>query len=282
MTYIPKMISANSFTAYISSTGQSYTATGDHPNYEKLLKALNNDDEKTFLLLIDIPKTINDYTKGSVKVEGGVVSYEGKPIHNVITNHILKLHANGCKFQPLVNFLEKLMANPSRRAIAEFYPWCEHHGLPITEDGDVLGYKQVRSTYLDWHSNKIDNHPGAKIPEMKRNEVNDNWGVACSEGYHIGALDYVRNFHNGEGHLMLVKFNPTNVVTVPSSETNKLRVTVYEVVKEMDGELTKPLYTNAGDPWNSSDDDWEEHEEYEDCDEEDDEFGYDEDDDCPE
>lgn len=248
MSYMPRMISVDSFTAYVG--GKPYTAKSDHPNWTSLRDALNNNDEKKFLQLIDIPKSVKQYTKGKVEVVDGEVVYNGKAIHSKFAEHILWTMNQKFDYMPLLRCFEKTMANPSMRAKNEFFEWFTKHGLVVTEDGDVLGHKQVRPDYKDWNSNSVDNSIGTTVPPMDRNEVNDDWGKACAEGYHVGSLEYVSQFHAGQGHCIVVKFSPTDVVCCPSNE-NKLRCTVYTVVSEMDTPVAfaSQLYTNDGVPW---------------------------------
>ena len=280
MAYIPQMISENSLTAFID--GKPYHSDKSHPNFAKLVEALRKNDAKTFLSMIDIPKIINHKCNGEVTVKDGVVYYNNEVCHHVCAEHIVKLISQGLPHQPMLNFMKKLFANPSRRAITEFYNWCMHHGMPITEDGDVLGYKAIKRDWHDWHTGKVFNGIGTQVPPMLRNTVDDNWGVACSQGYHVGALSYVRHFHWNEGRMVIVKFNPTDVVTVPSNETNKLRVTTYKVIGEMAQELVEPLYKNDGSVYSLEDED---DDYYDDDDSElEDDFCDDDDndDDCPE
>ena len=241
------VITEKTVTAYVN--GKVHTIQSDHQNFQKAKEAAQASDAKTFLSLIDIPKVIKSFTKGKAEVKDGVVYFNGNPVDNSVTQHILRLQAEGKPFQLYVNFFEKLMQNPSMRSVNELYGWAQRQGLMICEDGDMLGLKRVREDYLDVHSGKIDNRVGAKIPRLERNQCDDNWRVDCSNGYHVGGPSYVSTFHGGKGHVMLVKFNPADVISVPSSETNKMRICFYEVIDEVKLDEFKhdaPLYTDEG------------------------------------
>jgi len=177
------------------------------------------------------------------------------------------------------------MQNPSKRAVDETYWFLENYGLPITDDGCFLAYKAVRNNYTDIYSGKFNNTIGAVV-SMPRNMVDDNYGVDCSNGLHVGALDYVvgyGHFRKGEApatdgnRLLVVKVNPKDVVSVPKYEGHtKMRVCEYTVVSEIKDvvkELDKVVYTsNAGnlEPDYNSDD----------SDDYDSDYNYDENDSC--
>lgn len=151
------------------------------------------------------------------------------------------------------------MQNTSARAVSETYWFLENYGLPITDDGCFLAYKAVRNNYTDIYSGKFSNLIGSVV-SMPRNQVDDNYGKDCSQGLHVGALDYVvsyGHFKKGEpiadggNRLLLVKVNPKDVVSVPKYEGHtKMRVCSYTVVNEIKDvvkELDKVVYTSNAD-----------------------------------
>jgi hypothetical protein len=206
----------------------------DHPNYAALRKAAYAGDADTVRKLADIPVAIREYTQGQVTIQGNKVTYAGRELHTSFTDRILRMMAEGHEITPLVRFLDNLMQNPSYRAVRELFRFLARHGIPITsDDGCFLGYKRIRQDWTDQHTGLVDNHIG-RVVEMPRNEVDDNWGIDCSDGFHVGSMSYVNTFGQG-GRIIIVKVNPRDVVTVPESETNKLRTCRYEVVAEYQG-----------------------------------------------
>jgi hypothetical protein len=152
--------------------------------------------------------------------------------------------SKGLPFQPLVNFLNNIMENPSMQSQKELYDFLEHEHLPITEDGHFLAYKAVRSDFKDKYRGVFDNSVG-NVCTMQRAKVDDDRGRGCSNGLHAGALNYVAHYGSLEAgdRIVIVKINPKDVVSVPSdSNCEKLRTCSYEVVGEYEGELLKPLY----------------------------------------
>ena len=197
------------------------------------------------------------FSDGLVEIKNGQVTYEGEVVHGSISKRILEFMSKGLPFQPLVNFLNNLMENPSMQSQKELYDFLEHEHLPITEDGHFLAYKAVRSDYKDKYRGVFDNSVG-KICKMQRAKVDDDRARGCSDGLHAGALNYVAGYGSVESgdRIVIVKINPRDVVSVPSDcNCEKLRTCQYEVVGEYQGELLKPLYSS-----NFSEDEYEDDE----------------------
>ncbi len=248
-------IITNAGTINAVAAGKAYTVPRDHPNYNNIKDAIVKDDAAALARFADIPKAVRDFTGEKVQVKDGIVFYEGEAVHNTITERILGLMRDGFPFEPMLKFLGNLMENPSKHSVDELYAFLEHKGLPITEDGCFLGYKAVRADWTDKHSGKFSNTIGT-THRVKRNTVDDNWRNACSSGFHVGSLEYVKGFSNCEDdHIIIVKVNPADVVAVPSAENTKLRTCAYTVVSEYDRNLLKNdvympdrLHTAAGAP----------------------------------
>jgi hypothetical protein len=216
----------------------------EHTNYKMILEALPTANEDELLELVDLEKAVANFSDGLVEVKNGKVLFEGEEVHGSISQRILEFMKKGLPFQPLVNFLNNLMNNPSMQSQKELYDFLEHEHLPITEDGHFLAYKAVRGDYMDKYMGVFDNHVG-NVCEMRRAKVDDNRRMGCSNGLHAGALNYVASYGSVESNdrIVIVKINPADVVSVPSDcNCEKLRTCRYEVVGEYQGELLKPLY----------------------------------------
>lgn len=216
----------------------------DHINYRLIMDSLQSASEDELLELVDIETAVSTFSEGAVEIKNGKVFYGGDEVHGAISKRILEFMSKGLPFQPLVNFLNNLMENPSMQSQTELYDFLEHQYLPITEDGFFLAYKAVRSDYMDKYAGKFRNQVG-DVCEMKRAKVDDNRGVGCSQGLHAGALNYVAGYGSVDAgdKIVIVKINPKDVVSVPNDcNCEKLRTCRYEVVGEYQGELLKPLY----------------------------------------
>lgn len=242
---------------------RTYQVLPDHINYKMILEALPTATADELLDIVDVEKAVATFSDGLVEIKNGQVTYEGEVVHGSISKRILEFMSKGLPFQPLVNFLNNLMENPSMQSQKELYDFLEHEHLPITEDGHFLAYKAVRNDYMDKYRGTFDNRVG-KICKMQRAKVDDDRARGCSNGLHAGALNYVAGYGSVESgdRIVIVKINPRDVVSVPSDcNYEKLRTCQYEVVGEYQGELLKPLYSA-----NFSEDEYADYEDDEDYD----------------
>ena len=243
MANVPFIFVDGNLTLVINN--QSYQVLPDHLNYKMILEKLPTGTPEDLLELIDIQKAVAIFSDGTVEIKNGQVLYEGEEVHGSISKRILEFMSNGLPFQPLINFLNNIMENPSMQSQKELYDFLEHEHLPITEDGHFLAYKAVRSDFKDKYRGTFDNTVG-QVCQMQRAKVDDDRSRGCSDGLHAGALNYVAGYgclENGD-KIVIVKINPKDVVSVPSdSNCEKLRTCRYEGVGEYAGELLKPLYS---------------------------------------
>jgi hypothetical protein len=253
---VPFMFVDGNLTVVLNN--KSFQVLPDHLNYKMILEALPTATSDELLEMIDIEKAVASFSDGLVEIKNGQVTYEGEVVHGSVSKRILEFMSKGLPFQPLVNFLNNLMENPSMQSQKELYDFLEHEHLPITEDGHFLAYKAVRSDYKDKYRGIFDNSVG-QVCEMTRSKVDDDRGRGCSNGLHAGALNYVAGYGSLESgdKIVIVKINPADVVSVPSDcNYEKLRTCRYEVVGEYQGELLKPLYSSV-----FSEDDYEDEDE---------------------
>jgi hypothetical protein len=143
----------------------------------------------------------------------------------------------------MVQFMENLMQNPSKRAVTELYGFLEKNSLPITPDGHFLAYKRVRFDYKDCHTGTMDNSVG-KVVEMERNNVDDDKDRTCSTGLHFCSQSYLGHF--GGERIVIVKINPRDVVSIPSDyNDSKGRACQYEVVDEIDKDKADEAFAKS-------------------------------------
>ena len=243
MSVVPFMWVDGNLTLVLNN--RTYQVLPDHINYKMILEALPTASADELLEIVDVEKAVSTFSDGLVEIKNGKVMYEGEEVHGSISKRILEFMSKGLPFQPLVNFLNNLMENPSMQSQKELYDFLEHEHLPITEDGFFLAYKAVRSDYKDKYRGVFDNSVG-QVVKMQRAKVDDDRARGCSDGLHAGALNYVATYGSVESgdRIVIVKINPRDVVSVPSDcNCEKLRTCRYEVVGEYQGELLKPLYS---------------------------------------
>lgn len=209
----------------------SYTINRTHIKYDRLKEAIKSGKWDTVQQLVEPRQMVLDYGQGKISIKGETIYWQGREMHNALTRRLVKMLEEEFPVEPLVKFMENLMENPSHRAVNELYGFLENNNLPITPDGHFLAYKKVRADYTDCHSGTFDNSVG-QIVEMERNAVDDDYNRTCSTGLHFCSQEYLKHFHGD--HIMIVKVNPRDVVSVPRDYNNsKCRCCRYEVVGEL-------------------------------------------------
>jgi len=243
---IPYIITSTTITAV--TDGKTFVADKSHRNFETIKTMLGSDETETSKLvdLFDITSTVNRYCEGKILVKHGAVTFNGVPMENYVTQKILQFMGENLPVEPIVNFLNRIMKNPSRRAVSELYKFLEHKNMPLTPDGCFLAYKGVQKDYWSKHANRLTrvvrgkvNDSGqlynavGEVIEVERNSVCDDASVGCGEGIHAGSLKYANDWAGCDGRLMIVKIDPVDVVSVPTDcSCQKLRTCKYEVVSE--------------------------------------------------
>lgn len=224
--------------------GTVYTVHGDDERFDEAVDCVRNDDEYGLVDLLKPLEAVRAYlsASGRVEITEHEVIFDGKIVNNYMAQRILQHYRGGFPVEPIINFMINVADNPSKRASDECLQFLEYGDLPITPDGCFLAYKRVgsRGGYMDCWSGKIDNSVGQHVT-MPRNEVQDDPDITCSYGLHFCSLEYVRNFHGA--HLMVLKINPRDVVSIPSDYNNtKGRCCAYDVVGELE---ETPTESNA-------------------------------------
>ena len=238
------ILTENSLT--VSLEGKTYTINSGHPSWRLAIEALKSKDYQALKDLVSVKRAMTSFTNDKVKVVNNQVFFNGEPIHNYLSDKILSFIEKGLPHESLIKFLERLMANPSRRAVNELYLFLSHKNLPITDSGTFLAYKSVRSDYTDHHTGKFSNALGSVL-EMPRNSVCDNAGESCSNGFHAGSLQYASSFGGDETILLIVEIDPADVVSIPlDSDCQKLRTCKYKVVSLYAGPLPEHYAKSAG------------------------------------
>lgn len=243
----PYLIQGNNIVVVIGNN--SHTINKTHISYQQLLDAIKANDWDTVKDVIEPKKVVINYGQGNVEVQGDKLFWKGTEMHNALSRRMIQMLQEGFPVEPLVNFMDNLMANPSFRAVQELYGFLEKNNLPITPEGHFLAYKKVRADYKDVHSGTFDNSVG-QVCEMPRNEVDDNENNTCSYGLHFCSQDYLGHF--GGERTVIVKINPADVVSIPTDyDRSKGRTCRYEVIGELgvdpDAAFTAPVQTDAND-----------------------------------
>lgn len=231
----------------VTFKGKTSTVDATDKRYAMVLLAMKEDRWDDVPALLKPEEAIPVVTKGQMQVRDGQVFVRGDKgefaVPHRLNNTILDYMDNGLPFDPLVKFAIKLNDNPSFRSVNQLFDFIEHNHFTITEEGNFIAYKGVRSDFTDCYTGTFDNSVG-KVVSMPRNEVNDNPNETCSRGLHASNFEYAHNYYGQNGNILLyVEVNPKDVVSVPVDYNNaKMRVSEYKVLGTTDFEFKEHVY----------------------------------------
>lgn len=245
-------------TAFID--GEMYTASSEHPNFKAIVAAVVEDDPEA-ADLFDIEKAVSarfERLTERVTLNNGVVYFDGDAMNNALTDEIVRHLNEGEDFEPLVNFMENVMQNPSKNSRDQLFEWVANdESLTITEDGYIVGYKGCKvgtdgvplSTRQAPSSEQVTvndtlvtgyvpNEDGSVVA-MPRSIVDPSEGNHCSVGLHVGTFKYAKSF---APVVLEVQVNPRDVVSVTSDHNReKIRTCRYEVIGVVEKQYSQPV-----------------------------------------
>lgn len=194
--------------------GRPFVLEAEHPRFKDLVEAIGAQDHDRVDAIVNasdrLSKVLGQY--GDVTVFAGQVTFQGRPIHNVVVERVLALVAKGRDPEPYALFLDRVMRNPTREAADMLLTWVERAKLPILPDGRFLAYRYVRMDYLDGHTATMDNSPG-RIIAMPRSSCDTNYQNTCSRGLHFCNHAYLSSM-SGYRCLIMAE-DPSDVVSFP-------------------------------------------------------------------
>lgn len=236
----------NSITVFVD--GKPHTVDSSNPNFVALRRAIIDAEYSKIPSLVSVESKIKDMSYGNIDIVDGKLYYLGVELHGVVVDKLFALLKEGAKdAQPLLNFIDRLMQNPSANSVNELYTFLSYKSLPITPDGHFLAYKGVKNNYYSKSGNsntvvvsgkvnaagEIYNGVGEVI-EVARRSVDDNKENHCSFGLHAGSYDYANDWAGSDGRLLVVEVDPADAVSVPTDcSFQKLRVSKYRVVSDI-------------------------------------------------
>jgi len=240
--------------------GQPFQFDHTHPEYQGLTESVMAGDEDEFVTLYSTGTVIEDWSEGNFEFREGFLYYEDEQVASQPTERIISMLKNGWDHKPMLSYLDRLYQNVSNRAVQESYKWCSHKGLPITDDGMLIGYKGVsiysgedrkdKSGRTLTEGDHVDRYTGTSFRNnvgdecsMNRRKVSDNCSEGCASGLHVGTYEYAEGWASSTGVVLLVKFDPSDIVSVPTDcKFSKMRVSKYTVVSVAREQLEEDVY----------------------------------------
>lgn len=243
----------------VTSTGRVLTTTKDNPNWAKIQKAVEAKDEQLLINLVSLKESVRNFGsdvvgRGDITIVGDKVFYRNSQLYGEDVNRIIAYLSNNHPTESMILFLEDKLLNPSPVSVDALYMFLENKGMPITDNGTVLGYKGVRGDFFSINTGAEPLIEGTRVNGSIRNSIGDVIAMdrryvcadnhqPCGPGLHIGSQNYAKNWA-GQGRVMVVEFRPRDVVSVPTMEHEKLRVCRYRVVGELNGDYLGNTYNN--------------------------------------
>ena len=143
----PYIMRDNSITVFVD--GQPHTIDSSHSNFSSLRQAILDAKYDLIPSLVTIEGTIKNMTFGAFDIYEGKLFHNGVEIHGVVVDKLFAMLKEGAKdAKPLLNFIDRLMDNPSANSVNELYNFLSYKSLPITPDG-TGGRKNVCPVYPD-------------------------------------------------------------------------------------------------------------------------------------
>ena len=272
MTFLPHIKDNKNFWTVIIS-GKPCQFDHTHPEYAGLVDCVRSGDEEAFLETFNVGTVIENWSDGNFSFRDGYLYYgDNEQIASQPTERIIEMIKQNWNYAPMLCYLDNLYENVSQRAVQESYEWSMHKGLPITEDGFMVGYKGVGVYQGEDTTDKlrrplvagdlVDKYTGNSYRNnvgdenyMARRQVCDDHTKGCESGLHIGTYEYASGWAGCGGQVVLVKFNPADIVSVPSDcECQKIRVSRYTVLEVARGIIEGPVHCCEDEDYDDPDD----------------------------
>lgn len=205
-------------------TPEPHCITPDHPHYDYIREALENELDEDLSPFINPKKAVITWAQNqpTFRIEEEVIFYKDRQIDLFTTSKILNLLKAKKPVTRLLRFLDRLSNNPSHRAREQLYAFMERGKMPIQEDGTILAYKKLNSDWTDMHTGNI-SHKLNEPVSMDRADVDDDPAHACAPGLHVCSFNYLQSF---EGSILITtEVDPEHVVCIPHDhDCEKMRV----------------------------------------------------------
>lgn len=144
------------------------------------------------------------------------------------------------------NFLKRItpVIKDRLHSAEDLMEFIKKSDLPLTDAGEIIAYKRVRQQgdhFVDCHTGKVIQTIGSRV-YTDVEKVDPDRTRACSNGLHVGSLQYMKSFYGDVTIVCLVK--PEDFIAVPEYDTTKCRVCEYRIIGVLSEEDRKTI--NSG------------------------------------
>lgn len=246
--------------------------SGDHPKFNDILSESaearpNVDRLRELADTTVLVSTKFEALTDRITTRNGKLYFDGDELDTALTQKILSMLDEGDEdWEAFVNFMDKLYLNPNPAARDAFYGWLSARPFGITPDGNVVGYKRVKSyegegeaDYQSWHEGPAvvngEEYTGGAggvpqsvgdVVEKPRSSVDNSTRDECSDGLHVGTYEFARSNRSYGSTVLRLIVNPRDVVGVPTEVggSAKFRCCRYEIQSVATGRSTEEAATN--------------------------------------
>lgn len=249
----------NGFTIVID--GETFLINLTHPQFERIKEVISKNDYESLGQILRGESDVNsvlalsekvrfDFGNETIIVDG--VTYKSE----FLIKKALQFLNLGVSLQPLKNFVSKLFQNVSKAAIDELLLFLEKTNLPLSDDGDFYAYKMTKLNNWDWFSGRSVYYEVGATIKMPRNQVCDDRRRTCAAGLHFCSKDYLPSAYSNTNRCILLKINPTHVVSIPYDYNNsKGRACEMTVVEEVNMDTIRHLFEAKSPTYTDYEDD---------------------------
>lgn len=264
---IPATITSTRVSIVYNNRQRSYLRDSDRgARLVELLKERPQNIE-AICEIADIASFVAQRSEGRVVVdERDQLRLDGRVVDYGLAGRVTKLIDQGFDWPTLAHFVEQVDQNPNKGNAADLYRFLEKGNNPFTPDGAFLAYKRVDADLHSFHAGRekvrVYDTPDAEarvmtgrvqyplggVVEMDRADCDEDRSNACSRGLHVCSFDYLPQFHNGQGRILICKVRPSDVTSVPIADRDiKLRCCRVEVVGEIPEEDARDHFSSVVD-----------------------------------
>lgn len=253
----PKLFSLSSIllpkSFVVTLQGRTYTILRSEEGFEPLRKAVKEKDPvriesllKRYGYLKEVIQSVSKEIKKKFKnaaehldlevADDGSLRINGVTYNNALTKKIVDLVNCGHSVESYYELLKKISNNSKEVIRSGLLDFILANDLPITTDGCFLAYKVTDGNGYDMHSHSILYSVGKEISEP-RNSVSQDRGICSGPGLYFASkkyYDYVSSYKEGQNKRFLMKVDPVDVISIPTSyENSKGRCCKFTVAQEI-------------------------------------------------